>query len=298
MVMLSGFLSSKAKLRADAEQLAGHLPALLLKAEQIAATINVGQHGRRRVGTGEDFWQFKSYSTGDERSQIDWRQSAKRGEMFIRQKELESSENAWFWVSESPTMQFKTEASNFSKLEYAKLITLALCVLLNKADENVGILGKMEKAAHGSAHLETLTDALLADDITDTQEALKASSASAKSKIILFSDFLQPIDELQMQISQMAANKSKGAFIHIADPAEVTLPYTGRVSFLNMQGEPAVDFKRVENIKEDYLEAFKAHQNALIALAKKFDWRYKFLTTEQSPASALGNVFHILTEGG
>lgn len=296
MTTLTGFLSSKAKFRADAERLAGHLPGLLLKAEQIAATINVGQHGRRRAGTGEDFWQFKSYSTGDERSQIDWRQSAKRGDIYIRQKELESSENAWFWINQKPTMHFQSEAATLSKLHYTKLITLTLCVLLNKADENFGILGKMEKAAHGAAHLEAISDALLADTVIDLPQATKTSRSTAKSKIILLSDFLQPIEELHAQISQIAAHKSEGTLLHIADPAEISLPYSGRVSFLDMTGEPAIDFKRVQNIQEDYRQAFKDHQNAVMKLAKQFDWRYKFLTTEQPLAGAVGDIFHLMTE--
>jgi len=41
---------------AEAEALAAPLPALLVAAERVAATVSQGVHGRRRVGQGEAFW--------------------------------------------------------------------------------------------------------------------------------------------------------------------------------------------------------------------------------------------------
>ena len=48
-----------------AEQLASGMPALLVAAERVAATIVQGVHGRRRVGSGETFWQYRRYQSGD-----------------------------------------------------------------------------------------------------------------------------------------------------------------------------------------------------------------------------------------
>ena len=46
-------------LRRRAEQLAATLPPLLVAAERVATTVFQGVHGRRRVGKGETFWQFR-----------------------------------------------------------------------------------------------------------------------------------------------------------------------------------------------------------------------------------------------
>ena len=53
------------KARQRAEQLASTLPPLLIAADRVAATVAQGVHGRRRVGQGETFWQFRRYQTGD-----------------------------------------------------------------------------------------------------------------------------------------------------------------------------------------------------------------------------------------
>src|SRR3546814_18661461 len=64
-------------LRHRAEQLAATLPPLLVAAERVAATVAQGVHGRRRVGQGETFWQYRHYDFGDQPQSLDWRPSAK-----------------------------------------------------------------------------------------------------------------------------------------------------------------------------------------------------------------------------
>ena len=64
-------------LRHRAEQAGSALPPLLVAAERVAATVAQGIHGRRRVGQGETFWQFRQYQPGYAATRIDWRESAK-----------------------------------------------------------------------------------------------------------------------------------------------------------------------------------------------------------------------------
>ena len=51
--------------RQQAEQLAATLPPLLVAAERVASVVAQGVHGRRRVGSGETFWQYRRYQPGD-----------------------------------------------------------------------------------------------------------------------------------------------------------------------------------------------------------------------------------------
>jgi uncharacterized protein (DUF58 family) len=63
--------SLRAGLRDRAEQAAATLPPLLVAAERVATTVAQGVHGRRRVGQGETFWQFRQYEPGDAATRID-----------------------------------------------------------------------------------------------------------------------------------------------------------------------------------------------------------------------------------
>ena len=53
------------------------LPRLTLEARRIAATIVHGLHGRRRAGSGENFWQYRRFSSGESARRVDWRRSAR-----------------------------------------------------------------------------------------------------------------------------------------------------------------------------------------------------------------------------
>ena len=68
---------SPKRLIVTGQTLAATLPPLLVAAERVAATVWQGVHGRRRVGQGDAFWQFRPYVAGDPPQRIDWKQSAK-----------------------------------------------------------------------------------------------------------------------------------------------------------------------------------------------------------------------------
>src|SRR5213076_813182 len=90
-------------------ELAGTLPALMVAADRVAATVIQGVHGRRRVGQGDAFWQYRPYRDGDSASQIDWRQSARSRHLFVRETEWEAAASVWLWRDASPSMQYASE---------------------------------------------------------------------------------------------------------------------------------------------------------------------------------------------
>ena len=70
--------------RHEAEALAARLPPLMVQAERVAATVAQGVHGRRRVGAGDSFWQFRAYVPGDAVTRIDGRETAKSERAYVR----------------------------------------------------------------------------------------------------------------------------------------------------------------------------------------------------------------------
>jgi uncharacterized protein (DUF58 family) len=125
-------------LRQRAEQLAATLPPLLVAAERVAATVVQGVHGRRRVGQGETFWQFRHYEVGDPPQTIDWRQSAKTDHIFTRQMEWEAAQSAWIWRDTSPSMDWRSHEALPTKRQRADLLSLALAALLVRGGQPVG----------------------------------------------------------------------------------------------------------------------------------------------------------------
>ena len=53
-------------------KLAARVPRLILEARRVAATVIHGLHGRRRAGSGENFWQYRHFANGEPSHNVDW----------------------------------------------------------------------------------------------------------------------------------------------------------------------------------------------------------------------------------
>ena len=90
--------------RADGESrtLAASLPRLVLEARRIAANVIHGLHGRRRAGSGESFWQYRRFVSGEPSQNVDWRRSARDDHLYVREQEWEAAHTVWVWPDRSP----------------------------------------------------------------------------------------------------------------------------------------------------------------------------------------------------
>src|SRR5580692_9093157 len=84
--------------------LARQLPALIIAAKEVAATVMYGVHGRRRAGVGETFWQFRPFVWGESTNRIDWRRSARDEHVYVREREWGAAHTIWLWMDRSAAM--------------------------------------------------------------------------------------------------------------------------------------------------------------------------------------------------
>src|SRR3954464_4954198 len=114
--------------RADGESrtLAASLPRLVLEARRIAANVIHGLHGRRRAGPGENFWQYRRFVSGEPAQNVDWRRSARDDHLYVREREWETSHTIWLWPDRSPSMEFNSSLTEWSKLDRALVVSFAL----------------------------------------------------------------------------------------------------------------------------------------------------------------------------
>src|SRR5208283_1743669 len=137
-----------------AEALGANLPPLLAEAQRVAATVAQGVHGRRRVGQGDSFWQFRPFVTGDPSGRIDWRQSAKSSRAYIRETEWEAAQTVHLWRNTSASMHWRSSRQWPEKIARADLLLLALAALLLRGGERAALFG--ERAVAGRSGLDRL----------------------------------------------------------------------------------------------------------------------------------------------
>src|SRR5712664_4644451 len=127
----------------DGRSLAATMPRLILEARRVAATVIHGLHGRRRAGTGENFWQYRRFMSGEPAARVDWRRSARDDHLYVREQEWEAAHTVWLWPDRSLSMAFASRQARDSKLERGLIVTFALAELLVAGGERVGVPGLM-----------------------------------------------------------------------------------------------------------------------------------------------------------
>jgi len=292
--MALGLTADRAK--AESAAIAGRLPPLLIAAERIAATVIQGVHGRRRVGSGDVFWQHRPYYAGDELRRLDWRQSAKSDKVYLREMEWSAAQTVFLWSDLSPSMDYASRGDLPTKAERAMVLLLALSSVLSRAGERVAVIGDPEPPISGRSVAERLADrlqhqaqVLRSGPETPGEErslppyALLPSHAHA----VLIGDFFSPIPQFRALIERFAARDVRGHLLQVLDPAEVAMPFLGRVKFRGLEREGEILMSRVETVREAYLAKLDAHREELRALAQHAGWSFSTHTTDAPGAPAL-----------
>lgn len=289
----AGFRAQAPRLRQAAEALSQRLPALLVEADRVAATVAPGVHGRRRTGMGETFWQYRQYQAGDAADSIDWRQSARSRHLFVREQEWEAAESVWIWCDLSPSMTFRSNPNLPLKWERAALLTLALTALLVRGGERVALLGSGERPATGRYGIEAVTRSLVR---AAAQRAGMAPlpALPRHARLMLLSDFLVPIDRLRERFGQFGALGARAGLMQILDPAEELLPYEGRVMFEGTEQEGSALIDHVGGIRSRYSQLLLAHRESLAGIAGRQGWRFTSHRTDRTAELALLALVAIL----
>lgn len=272
--------------RQDAERLGSALPPLLVEAERVAQTVAQGVHGRRRVGQGETFWQFRRYLPGDSTTAIDWRQTAKSQAVFVRETEWEAAQSVWLWRDSSPSMDYASGVELVPKQERADLLLLATAALLVRGGERVAMLGSGQLPATGRTGFNRLADAVFGET-PDGMSLPPPTSLPRAAHLVLFGDFLSTPEDIQATVSALAGRGVRGQLVQILDPAEESLPFKGRVRFTGFEGEGQTLLGRVENARGNYRERLARHRAAIAEIARRAGWGFILHHTDRPPQTAL-----------
>ncbi|KDE21106.1 hypothetical protein AZ09_03110 [Acetobacter aceti 1023] len=86
-------------------------------------------------------------------------------------------------------------------------------------------------------------------------------------------------------LHQCAARGVRTHMLHIADPAELSLPYEGRVEFTGLEHEPPIELPHVQTLRADYthLAAARSSQIAHMAISLGHDYLCHVTDTPATP---------------
>lgn len=276
------------QLRRDAETLAGPLPPLLAAAEHLAASVMSGEHGRRRSGQGDEFWQYRPSHAGDDMRMIDWRRSAKADDaLFVREKEWQAAQSVMIWLDMGQSMRFASAKSLPTKAEDARRLALALSVLLIRGGERVGLTNLGLPPRSGQLQLMRLTSAMAEGDDATDYAAPRLGGAPSRSRAVFLSDFLGDMGPVRDALTRAADRGIDGVLLQILDPQEEAFPFDGRTIFESVGGTLRHETLKAGDLRDRYLTRLADRKAELKSLARITGWQHHLHHTGTPAASAL-----------
>lgn len=284
-------------LQSRAETLGQSLPALMAEAELLAATVMLGEHGRRRAGQGDEFWQYRAAAPGDTARMIDWRRSARSDQAFVREREWQAAQSVSLWIDPSKSMVFSGDKSRPSKADRAQLLGLAVAVLLLRAGERVGLVGASAPPRPGRAQLVRLVSVLAGLDASEDYGSPTATGMVNHGRALFISDFLGDLGPVEAALTAAADRGVAGAILQVLDPAEEEFPFHGRTIFESMGGGLRHETQQAGDLRERYLARLAERKDRLAELGRAVGWHVGTHHTGQPAQSALLWAYRALEKG-
>lgn len=135
------------RLRIPHEQVVAVYPSIVqMKQYSLRAHAAIPAAGRRRprpVSKSYEFDQIKDYVRGDDLRSVNWKATARRGELMVNKYEIERAQRIYCVIDKSRTMLMPF--GGLSLLDYAINASLALANVILKREDRAGLLTFSDK---------------------------------------------------------------------------------------------------------------------------------------------------------
>src|SRR5438876_848226 len=116
------------------------LEGVTLRARGTVEGAVTGAHRSPYHGFAAEFAEHREYAPGDDLRYVDWKVYGRSDRVFVKQFEEETNFACHVLLDASESMQFRSEAALFSKLEYAKHVAAAISYVVVKQQDAVGLM--------------------------------------------------------------------------------------------------------------------------------------------------------------
>ena len=269
--------------------------SLELRARAVVEGFLSGLHRSPDHGFSVEFTEYRGYTPGDDLRYLDWRVFARSDRYVIKKFEDETNLRCHLITDQSQSMTFSS--AGHTKAHYAATLAATLAYFLHLQGDAVGLLTFDETvrdyfpARHRADHLRQLMLALekpAGGKATDLSAPLERAAQLVRKRglVVLISDFLAPLDQLERSLMLLAASGQEAAVFQVLDPAELTLAFERPTLFRDAESgrELYVDPTAA---RSGYVEKMAAHGAALEGVCQKLGVTYHRLTTDQPLELAL-----------
>lgn len=274
----------------EAASLSASLPLMAMEARRLAASVNLGLHGRGRAGPGESFWQYRALGAGETHARIDWRKSARHGNaLFVRDHEWEAARSFHIFIDRSASMNYSS-GKHPQKIDHAIIIGLALADLLVRAGERVALLGETSPSASRQI-IDRLAEALSHSRTMDSD--LPSTLALPRhAHAIVIGDMIATPQKIESLLSILNQCGAHSTLLRILDAAEATFPFSGEAELVSTETSQTFDIGDAAAFANKARERLAAHENTLNHLAKRHQ---SYLVTHRTDEAITPCLLNLMT---
>ncbi|HQW30018.1 MAG TPA: DUF58 domain-containing protein [Verrucomicrobiales bacterium] len=261
--------------------------SLELRARMVMEGFWKGLHRSPYHGFSVEFSEYRPYAHGDDPRFIDWKVMARSDRAFIKKFEDETNLRAHLLLDRSRSMIYGS--GTYSKADYAATFAATLAYFLMGQNDAVGLTTfDRHVDEHIPArnrpgqlrHLMRQLEKAPAGEGTDLGAAMKGlhELIRKRSLVVLMSDLLAPLGDLEKQIGYFAAGGHQIAVYQFLDPREIDFEFSKATHFRDSESirdlfiDPAA-------ARPDYLERFNAHLAAIRQLCGRHGVNYRLVST-------------------
>ena len=245
------------------------IDGLALISKVIVDGYLAGYNHSRRVGSGMEFSQFRSYQPGDDLRLLDWKMLARSGRYYIKQSEIETNIAIKFIIDSSNSMSH--EENGLSKMDHTRVLVASLAYLAQNQGDAVGLFAlndqqlhsvypKVQKQHFNHLILELLNIENKGQWPIDPTESRKLHDRTHKELIFFITDLYEHSEELTTFIKKLKTLRNEVVVFHIMGQHEMEFNYSGDTTF--------EDLETGEKLKVDAEEARKGYLESLDEMIK------------------------------
>ena len=271
------------------------LRSLELRARVVVEGFWNGLHRSPYHGFSVEFTEYRQYSPGDDTRYLDWRLYARSDRYYLKKFEDETNLRCHLLVDQSRSMEYGS--LTYTKSEYVRTLAATLAWFLHAQGDAVGLVTFDERVRdylpprHRKGHLRRLMMALerrAEGKATNVNEPLRRTAELARKRglIVLLSDLLTPLDELERNLARLTSAGHEVVLMHALDPNELAFDFHQASLFQDMESRQDV-YLDPENARADYQHRLTDHCRGAETICQKLGAEFHRVVTDRPLELAL-----------
>jgi uncharacterized protein (DUF58 family) len=280
--------------------------SLELRARVVVEGFWHGLHRSPYHGFSVEFTEYRQYSPGDDTRYLDWRLYARSDRYHLKKYEDETNLRCHLLVDQSRSMGYGT--AGHTKADYARTLAATLAWILTAQGVAAALFAFAASvrgylpARHRHGHLRQLMLVLEKEPegaATSLGEPLRrvAELARKRGLLILISDLLAPIDELERNLRRLSAAGHDLVVFQVLDPNELAFDFAAALQFQDVESRREI-YLDPEVIRAEYQRKLERHGQEVAAICHKLGFSFHRVVTDQPLDLALHDFLRVRNRRG